>query len=782
MENKIKIPKESKIRVYWNDLPENYSKEIKNSIRKKFSTKYGVLLENIKVEYKPVKKNSKGELVTIDGATIDNILDNNYQIELFKEYLERENKEVDLDRLIKLDSRVVSELENKDNSSNNKKWSIGWLKLHNFLSFGNDNTLKFSNYNGLTVINSIPENTGGKTTLVVDSIKFLLFGKTTKTDKNEEIFNQFSDENDMSVEGLIHIEGEDDVIIERNLRRSPKRSGGWNIKNEVNYYRLLPDGERQLLNDEHAILTTKTITETVGTESDFELIVLATARNLDDLIDFSSTENSKLLGRFIGLEVLDEKEKISRKMYNDFSKKMKSNLYNIETLSEEIKNLKSLINDNKNTISINEKEIDNLNKVKLNLEEEKENLLNNKVKIDTEILTLTPSKLEEEIKIITEKGLDIKKLIDSLNKEIREIDKISFDEEKYRDLTKEISSLESSINLTKHKITENKKTIENLIEGGICQCCKRKLDDIDNSEHISEKEKETEVFKNELTKLESNLNNTNLELIEIEKIKKLVDNKNKLELERDKSEVKIKSYRNDIKSKQLDLKNYKSNLESIENNKRIDNQVGLLNTKINVQNHSIEKLNSDNNILKNTNETSEKDIKNKELLIENIKTEREVEKIYKIYIELVGKKGISKLVLRSVLPILNSEIQRLLEDVTEFDVEITINDKNEIKYLLVKDEIEKPLKSASGFERTSASLALRCVLGKMCKLSTPNFITLDEVLGRVAPNNIEKMKLLFDRVTDMYENIYFITQNEIVKDWANNIITVIKENNISKIK
>ena len=138
--------------------------------------------------------------------------------------------------------------------------------------------------------------------------------------------------------------------------------------------------------------------------------------------------------------------------------------------------------------------------------------------------------------------------------------------------------------------------------------------------------------------------------------------------------------------------------------------------------------------------------------------------------------------LRSVLPIINSEIQRLLDDVTDFEVEISIDDKNEVRYLLLKDGIEKQLKAGSGFERTTSSLALRCVLGKMSKLSMPNFITFDEVLGRVAPNNIEKMKILFDKVKDMYENVFFITQNEIVKDWADNIITVVKENNISKIQ
>jgi hypothetical protein len=44
------------------------------------------------------------------------------------------------------------------------------------------------------------------------------------------------------------------------------------------------------------------------------------------------------------------------------------------------------------------------------------------------------------------------------------------------------------------------------------------------------------------------------------------------------------------------------------------------------------------------------------------------------------------------------------------------------------------------------------------------------------------MKVLFDKVKDMYDNVFFITQNEVVKDWADNIVTVVKENNISKIQ
>jgi hypothetical protein len=56
------------------------------------------------------------------------------------------------------------------------------------------------------------------------------------------------------------------------------------------------------------------------------------------------------------------------------------------------------------------------------------------------------------------------------------------------------------------------------------------------------------------------------------------------------------------------------------------------------------------------------------------------------------------------------------------------------------------------------------------------------VLGKVAAENIEKLKTLFDKIKDMYDIVFLITHNDLVKDWSNNNICVIKENNFSRIK
>ena len=619
------------------------------------------------------------------------------------------------------------------------------------------------------------------TTLTVDSIKYLLFGKTTKTDKNEEVFNLHSDNNELVVRGMIEIEGDDEIIIERNMKRTKNKSGGWTIRNVVNYYKILPDGEEELLNDEDAIKTTKKIRNTIGTEKDFELVVLATARNLDDLIDFTSGESGKLLTRFIGLDIIETKEDIARGMYNTFSKTMKSNLYDVITLSDEIETHKENIIKLKDIeIALNVK-LDTEKQSIIDLTNNKLNLVSDKIKVDVEILTLNPSKLEKDISTMIETGTNYKKDVDDIDVRIKEIGKLVFDEDRHFEITNEVNILNTSVAVKNAEIERLKTVIDDLIAGGICKACNRKLDDVDNSKHIEEHNTTIKTIEDEVSKINKKLTKLNKELVELNETKKLVDEVNKLELNKDKIEVEISSLKNNLKIKKTDLKKYNENLNAIETNKTIDADISLIDTKLSVCDHQKTEINNKLQRVILDAETNTKDIETKTKLIEQIKKEKEVETIYKLYIDMIGKKGISKLVLRSVLPIINSELQRLLDDVTDFEVEISIDDKNEVRYLLIKDDIEKSLKAGSGFERTASSLALRCVLGKMSKLSMPNFITFDEVLGRVAPNNVEKMKLLFDKIKDMYDNIFFITQNEVVKDWSDNIVTVIKENNISKI-
>jgi hypothetical protein len=160
--NKIQISPYSKIKVYWDDRPENYSKEAKTKVRNYFANKYGVQKNNINVVYRPVKFNAKGDAIEITGAGIENIMDISYQRSLMKEVIARDGKVVDFDRIIALDDKVNGELNIDLTASQHRTWSIKWLMIDNFLSFGEQNYIPFNKLNGLTVVNSVPANQGGK--------------------------------------------------------------------------------------------------------------------------------------------------------------------------------------------------------------------------------------------------------------------------------------------------------------------------------------------------------------------------------------------------------------------------------------------------------------------------------------------------------------------------------------------------------------------------------------------------------------------------------------------
>lgn len=775
------IPPYAKIKVYWDDRPENYSREAKNKVRNHFAKKYGVNKANIDVIYRPVKIDDKGNVIEISGAGIENIMDINYQRALMKEWFEREGKTVDFDRLMKLDDKINGEVKVSNDELKYRSWSLKWLAINNFLCFGEDNFISFSRYNGLNIVSSEPTNQGGKTTLSIDAPKFLLYGRTTKTDKNEQIFNTYSNNNELVVRGMLEYDGDKEVIIERKMTRSLKKDGTWAVKNYLNYYEILPDGEERLLNEEDAKITTLGIEKTIGSEKDFDITILATERNLDDLIDSTPTESGKLLTKFIGLEILELKEKAVREMYNTFGKTKQSNIYNLITLSDEINTARENIDLYTDLLSDQNKNLDLLKVTLENLNEKRDKLIESKHKIDVVISQLNPTKIQSDIDVIVLKGTSLKAEVDKISGEIEKIGQVEYNEERYFELTKQLNAATTTKKILENEVSTLENTVSQLKSGEICPTCKRSLQDVDHSEEIAANEATISKKKDEIESMQLTFTTINVEIESINEIKTQVDNKNKLELTKDKLEVEMASLRDEIKLKKVDLAKYKQNETSITHNIEVDTQISAVKTDIIVKERERDELNKKITTIEFTLEENKKKIEVNEAIIIKINKEEEIEKIFKVYIDMIGKKGISKLVLRSVLPIINSELTRLLDEVCDFEVELIINSKNEVEYLLIKDGVEKLLKSGSGFERTVSSLALRCVLGRLSHLPMPNFITFDEVLGKVSNENMHKVKPMFERIRDMFDIVFLITHEDMVKDWGDNIITIKKSDNISKI-
>jgi DNA repair exonuclease SbcCD ATPase subunit len=195
-----------------------------------------------------------------------------------------------------------------------KRWYIKKIEFSNFLSYGQNQVIDFEKCNGITVVESDPPNFGGKTVLTVDLLLFLFFNTTTKTQKAEEIFNRFTDVNKVSVKGDITIDGEDYVIV-RQIERKKAKSGEWNIKTELEFFKKLADGQLLNFTGEQRRETENFMKNSIGSMEDFLMTIVTTASNLEDLLEAKPTARGQVLTRFLGLEFLKKKEETGKEIY-----------------------------------------------------------------------------------------------------------------------------------------------------------------------------------------------------------------------------------------------------------------------------------------------------------------------------------------------------------------------------------------------------------------------------------------------------------------------------------
>ena len=788
MNKKIEINKGGEICVRWNVKPIDYSRENEHNIICAFAKKYEVPVNKVKVEVNFINESGGLTCDALNTENIANIKDPKFQQELFKQYIaENKIENVDFDEIVKIDS-TINALINYDSYENGKRYSIKWVKWSNYLSYGEDNFFDFTKLHGLVLLNGQPANECGKSTFAYDLLHFLLFGNKVTSEKSrtlDQIFNNYKPEaTKVEVEGCITIEGHD-YIIKRTLTRPELGKKTRNVTQRVEYFEVNDGGYKieltdTNLNEARTTKTTKVISDALGGEDDFNMIISANAKDLDSLISLKETERGRLLSRWIGLSVIEDKDVKAREMWNkDISKKRYCTIYNREQLSSEIETLNNKNKLEEEYIKSEDKRAKDAEKEVKKLNKEKMALIESRKYVDNSISGYDIKTIESELESITQKGKDTNYQKQLYENKLKEYGDIIVDEDGYKQKSAEKEGYIAFLAEARANIGTYREQIKQLSNAEFCPTCHRKLDGVDNSNHIAELQKlingliengvETSKKKEALEK----------ELLEIEENRKKLREKNNIELKIATFNSLLAVLRTDYKEKQGILKSLNANKEAIAVNNKIDADINVVDASIASNNAIISDTIRNIATSKSNIEANNNEIKEKNSIIVKINEEEKEERNWKLYLHLIGKDGICKIVLRNSLPIINGELSRLLSGVADFNVEVSINEKNDIDFWLVRDNVKTRLSAASGLERTEAALALRVVLGKMSNLSRPPFILLDEILGTVAAENYDKMKVLYDKISKEYEFILHITHLDL--DWHDMKVTVVKENNISRI-
>jgi len=785
----IQLKEKSRVNIHWNVSPYDYSKEKEKSIIAKFSKKYNLPKDKIKVIPEFLMVDEDGEQISLNTDIIQNIQDPQFQIKLFEAYLKANNiSNYDFDLIKKIDAEINGKIDYQIYDKY-RRYSIKWIRWDNFLSYGTSNYFDFTSIHGLTSLSG--QNQAGKSTLSIDLIHFLLFGKTNKVDTQDKIFNKHLPKaTNVVVEGCINIDGVD-YIIKRTLSRPAleRRSEKSKTTQKVEYYKLVGDSKEELeeydvenQQEENGVQTNKAIKDAIGIESDFDLIMSVTDATLDDLVNKKEADRGRLLSRWIGLLPLEEKDKLAREKFNSEVKPMLlSNRYNEETLMQEIEafnlTIKTLEEENKKF----KKENKTLDKEIETLEKNRETLLSSKTVIDNNTLKIDITTLTRKMQENIFEGTKKKEEIEVITKELTEIGDVDFSIEEYDKLQGELSKLNTDIAVLREKYKNIEHNVTHLKSSEICPTCHRKLDNVDNSKRIEELTKELEGIllkgKNMGIEKEALTNKVN----SLKNKRELFNKRNNLTIKKAALEVNVEKLRNEYQENRNIKREYDKNSEAIDKNNSIDIQIRnndvFIRDKRNTKELNTSYISRNEADIKN----HKKQIDDRKEVIKKLNEEEKLVRNWKIYLELVGKNGISKMVLRKTLPIINAKLSKLLGDVCDFDVEVAINQKNDVMFNLIKDGVYSNLSSGSGFELTASGIALRSVLSEMSTIPKSSICTLDEVWGRVSKDNYDNMKNLLEKISKQYETLILISHNQEVHDMCDHHISVVKENNISKV-
>ena len=786
----IELGSKARVLVNWNVSMYDYSKDKEKEIISKISKKYSIPKEKIRVSPQFLTVGENGEDLSVTTEIIQNIQDPMFQQKLFKEYLSLNDiKDYDFERISAIDAEINAKIDYQVYDKY-RRYCVKWVKWDNFLSYGSDNFFDFTKMKGLVLLSGEPANQSGKTTFAIDLLHFLLYGKTTKVDTLAKVFNKhIPNATQVLVEGCITIDGED-YIIKRTITRPAlsKRSAKSKVSQKVEYYKIIGDTQTELeeyvdnQQEENSVQTNKVIKEAIGRESDFDLIMSISETTLDELVKKKEAERGRLLSRWIGLLPIEEKEALAREKFNsEIKPSLISNLYSSASVTEErdafLMRIETLTKDNAKLDEENKKTDTTI----ANLEQTKQTLSNAKKGIDTELAKIDIATLSKQMEECLIQGKTKKNEHDNIVKELKELENIEFSIEEYESTQKKLNEANTRLAVLGEKYSSTKQQIEKLKKSEYCPTCGRKLDNVDNSSMIETLSKELSSIGEDGRKAREESNALSKQMEELKNKRLKYEERNKIEVKQAALELNLERLRSEYKDLASKKKEYEKNSEAIDKNNEIELQIRNTDELIRSNRECFQ--NNLQIIARNKSdvESYKGEIKKREDILKRIAEEEKLVKNWKIYLDLVGKNGITKMVLRKALPIINAQLVQLLSDVCDFDIEVAINSKNDVVFNLIKDGVRSDLNSGSGFELTASALALRAVLADMSTIPRMCGVVLDEVWGRVARDNYDNMRHLIEKISKSYEWMFLISHLNEVKDWCESNVVVTKENNISKI-
>jgi hypothetical protein len=546
--------------------------------------------------------------------------------------------------------------------------------------------------------------------------------------------------------------------------------------------------------DDNKIKTQKIINAIIGNYDNFIRTVLTTSDTLNRILsnDMAVFIDSLLFDS--GLDVFDKK----LEEFKDYQKKLneKSRITcDVNHVLNQNNIILTDINDKK--LSVDDYENNQIPLLGERIVKGKtyiEQLIKKIVTIDKEIYNLNVSATEEVIKNHYEKinELDVRKnvlitqiaalretfnqsrydelhlLKDTLkeNDYLLKLD-VKKNEQEISNINYKISVLRGDVIKIEQQITNNNTEISKLRTSTKCPTCGQVIDKPEHQKHITDsidlltaknvdlvnninKIKTVDIVANEdeitkinaiIVELKNKISKFDSELeIMLSEIGQLTNEKNEVEKRKDFQveldqlplRVENEKLKVDLLNKKID--EYNKSLTQIELNKKIENQIVLAKQKVELLVNEENDLRENVLLVKMEIGKLQQSYSDNEKLIVKFKKQEYDDMVNNLYKKCVHRDGIPRQMLTThIIPKINETLERILM-VAPFNVWLDLDDlRPKLVYNNRPDAIIDCI-SASGKERTFASVVIKFALNQINVKTKPTIFLLDEVMGKLDLN------------------------------------------------
>ena len=752
---------------------------------------------------------ASGERGSVEGLADDlkteNLRDISVQEELIDEYLvEFQVPKETMEKVYELNKKYNKIVEDNEDISRNVNWKLTNFEFDNLFNYGEDNSVNFHELSGIVGI--FGKNYSGKSS-IVDGVLWTLFNSTSKNErKNLNVINQ----NKEHCRGKVEIEiGDRTFTVERVAKKYTKRLKGeetQEAKTDLNFEMFDPVmGETISLNGTTRTQTDANIRKQFGTLEDFSVSSLSSQHGALAFIDEGSTRRKEIIAKFLDLELFEQKFRLAKEDSVD----LKGALKRLAT-----KNYEEDIQETAET----------LDNTRVELQEQRS--LCEGLKSNLEVLSTNCSEIQNKIDSIPAEIIDIVNITKQIRHKENQVTSLqlkvgedegalkikqglyervlefieNFELDEYQKIKREIDNKKQNLNehevevdnlSNEHEdIIKKEKLLDKIPCGTSFPTCRFIRD-----AHVAVANKTS--VEEEQSRILSLITDTQQQIdlldpaqveAELDRFDKMRESKNvvsaaiadlNLEIERNKNT--ILTVKNDLTELITKRDEYEQNKEAIEN-------LEVLVTELNKCHYSIEQTKGSIETCDTSTLQLVKALGSQEQKLENLRDQKQEYHdlqtefaAYDLFMQCMHPNGIAYDVIKKKIPVINSEIAKVLANIVDFEVffEATGN-KFDISIKHPQYD-ERPIEMASGAEKSLSAMAIRLALLGVSSLPTGDLFILDEPGTALDEDNMSGFIQILELIKVYFKNVLLISHLDSLKDCVDMQIVIDKKAGYAKV-